>query len=116
MIASELRDKVTFRRRAAVSDGYGNTEGDWADEFTVPARVWPRLGGEQVMAARLAGSQLASITVRQSTQTMQVTTDWMLRDDRKGTEYNIRSIVDPQAHTADRGRILDMLCESGKAV
>lgn len=106
--ASELRERVTFAQRALVSDGHGNAEGEYEDEFTVSARIRPRLGGEQVMAGRLEGKNIATITVRYSSDTAQITTDWEARDARTGQKWNIRSITNPD----ERKRYLELLCES----
>jgi head-tail adaptor len=111
-----LRQKVSFSQRALTSDGYGNQSGDWEAQFEVAARVWPRLGGETVMAARLGGQQPVTIRVRQSSQTRLIRTDWKAVNVRTGVEYNLRSIVDPDEHTTGHGRWLDILAETGGAV
>lgn len=111
MSSAELREKVTFSQRAIVSDGYGNNEGEYVDEFTVAARIRPRLGGEEVMAARLQGKNLATITVRYSSDTAQITTDWRATDARTDDKWNIRSVVNPD----ERKMFLELLCEKGVA-
>lgn len=122
--AGDLRDKVGFYRRETLSPesplaiDYGNTEGEFpaAPAFDpVSAQIKPKLGGEGVLAARLSGKNLANITVRQSTQTADVTTDWVVKDARSGEVYNIRSIIDPYKDTAQRGRYWELLCEKGVA-
>lgn len=115
MHAGDLRSRVTFAQRAATSDGYGNALGDWADQFTVAARIQPRLGGEAVLAARLQGTQPVTIRVRQSSQTREIDATWRAIDARKGTVFNIRSVVDPYEHTAEHGRWIDILAEAGVA-
>lgn len=117
MRAADLRDRVGFYQRAMISDGYGNSVGDFPDdpEFTCAANIKPRLGGESVLAARLQGTHLANITVRSSYQTRQVKTDWMLKNERTGEIYNIRSIIDPEQATSKRGMFLELLCEEGVA-
>ena len=111
MPAGELRERVTFSERALTSDGYGNSLGDWADQFTVAARIRPRLGGEEVMAARLSGRNLATITVRYSSDTAEITTDWRAVDTRTGDVWNVRSVVNPD----ERKRYIDVLAERGVA-
>jgi SPP1 family predicted phage head-tail adaptor len=117
MQAGDLRDRVGFYQRAATSDGYGNSEGEFPDapEFTVAANIKPRLGGESVLASRLQGTHLANITVRVSAQTRQVTEAWRVKNERTGEVYNIRSIIDPEQATHRQGRVLEMLCEKGVA-
>lgn len=112
MSSADLREKVIFAERAVTSDGYGGTDGAFVDQFTVAARIRPRLGGEEVMAARLQGKTLATITVRYSTDTLQITSDWRATDARNGDVWNIRSVVNPD----ERKLFLDMLCEKGVPV
>jgi hypothetical protein len=68
-------------------------------------------GGEDVMAARLEGRQPVVLTVRKSTDTDDITTDWRATDARTGAVYNIRTVQPSE----DRAWI-DLLCESGVAV
>lgn len=118
MRAADLRDRVGFYQRAMTSDGYGNSQGDFPDEpeFTAAANIKPRLGGEQVLAGRLQGTNLANITVRSSYLTRQVGTDWKLKNERTGEVYNIRSIIDPEQAAGKQGMFLEMLCEEGVSV
>lgn len=108
--AGELRYRVHCQRRADVVDGYGNTNGEWQTEFTVAAAYRHLRGGEDVMAARLSGRHPAIITVRASSQSEQVTTDWRLVDARDGTEW---AISDVTAETD--GQYIALLCVSGVA-
>lgn len=116
----DLRRRIAFDARAVTDDGMGNVEGDWVEQFVVWAAVRPRLGGETVTAARLAGRQPMLITVRQSTQAKLITTDWRARDPLKapsaksaaeGALYNIRAIAPPN----DSRAWLELLCEAGVA-
>lgn len=108
MQAGELRERLTFQQRVELADGYGNTvDEEWADEFTVSANVRPRLAGEQVMQARLAGTNLMNITVRHSTHTVRVTPAWRCFDARSGRVYNIRSGTNPD----QRKQWIELLCE-----
>lgn len=110
--AGELSHKVAFDARTVVDDGYGNpVSGDWAQQFIVNAKVQAKFGGEAVTAARLQGQQPVTIVVRQSSTTLQIKDDWRARDARDGTEYAIRSIVDPD----DSGAWLELLCQTGVA-
>lgn len=118
MQAGDLRARVGFYVRPLQSDGYGNTEASEfpADpEFAVAANVKPKLGGENVLAGRLTGTNLVNITVRQSIQTALVTTEWRCKDERTGVIYNIRSKIDPYEGDADHGKWWEMLCEKGVA-
>lgn len=112
MSAGELRERVAFEYRAAVDDGYGNeVSGDWTLGFRCAARIKPLRGGESVQAARLAGKQPVAITVRVSSNTRAVTTDWRVRDTRTDEVYNIRSKVNPDEKRA----YFEMECDSGVA-
>jgi len=112
--AGDLRHRVGFFRRPVISDGYGNSEGEFpaTPEFECAAELKARFGGEAVLAARLQGQQTSIITVRYSVAVLAVTTDWRIQDMRAGTLWNIRSgPVDP-----DDGRMwLEFLCQAGGA-
>jgi head-tail adaptor len=116
--AGDLRNTIGFYQRASGdSPETGNLEGEFPaePEFTRRANVAPRLGGETVLAQRLQGTKLVNITVRQTSMTRLVTTAWRAKDEKSGVLYNIRSIIDPEQSTPDRGRWLEMLCEEGVA-
>ncbi|CAL8981547.1 hypothetical protein RHODGE_RHODGE_02828 [Rhodoplanes serenus] len=108
--AGSLDRRIAFDRRMETSDEYGGVEAEWVEGFVVAASVTPRLGGETVMAARLAGTAPVTIMVRRSVQTAAVTSAWRARDVRSGETYNIRSIA---AVGGARGRYIEMLAESG---
>ena len=110
--AGDLRHRIAFDKRVEVDDGYGNTRGDFAEQFVVWAQVQARFAGEAVQAARLSGQQTVTITVRQSSRTEEVTPDWRARDARSGQVYAIRSgPVDP----TDDGAFYEFLCQTGVA-
>lgn len=119
MQAGQLRNRVGFFRRPSNNDSpdYGVADGEFAAtaDFECAANIRPRLGGEQVLAARQAGTNLVNITVRRSADTAVVTTGWKAKDLRSGVEYNIRSIIDPNEGDTDRGTWIEMLCEKGVA-
>jgi len=111
--SNSLRDRIAFERRVVASDGYGSRQGAFEQVFACDAQVRAKLGGEAVIASRLAGTQPVSITVRWSPRTAAVTPDWRARNVRTGTIYNIRTVVDPEQHTAQHGQWLEMTCEAG---
>ncbi|MFC5584440.1 head-tail adaptor protein [Nitratireductor kimnyeongensis] len=82
--AGALNHLVTFQRRVVESDPYGNERGAWQDEFTVPARLKPKMGSEEVTASRLQGIQPFIMTVRSSAETRQITPAWRAYDAREG--------------------------------
>ena len=119
MQAVDLRARVGFYKRENQSDGYGNYQAGYAvdPEFIVAANIKPVLyGSEVIQAARLTGKGLLNITVRQSSDTSLVTTDWQAKNERTGEIFNIRAIDDPDQHTAQHGRFWEMRCEKGVAV
>jgi SPP1 family predicted phage head-tail adaptor len=113
--AGDLRHRVTFAERNTIEDEYGNVSTDWTDRFTVAANIIPRLGGEAMDAARLAGRQPVIIRVRHSPDTVQVTTDWKATD-QAGKSYNVRTAIDPLMGESRHGMWIDMLAETGVAV
>lgn len=117
--AGELRGLVIFERRAETSDGAGNEiSGDWTEQFSERARIQPRLGGEEVVAARLTGVQPYIVTVRSSQRTRQVTTAWRIVDARAGVDaageprriLNIASL----ANVDERNAYIDFLVTEGR--
>jgi len=116
--AGDLDHRVAFATRKTESDGYGNTEGVFVDHYPVSAALVPKLGGEAVQAARLSGVQPYILTVRDSPEMRQVTTDWRARHlvdcpcGRSANElYNIRGIIDPDG----KRQWLEMTVDAGGA-
>jgi len=108
--AGDLYYRVHCQRRVERDDGYGNTVAEFATEFTVRAAYRHLRGGEAVMASRLANRHPVLITVRASSQTRQINSDWRLVDARGGTEWAVRDV------TAETDRqFITFLCESGVA-
>lgn len=113
MRAGELKERFRFERRRDTSpdggDGLGTFEGDWEPQFTVSAKLQFRRGGEDVLAARLAGTQPAILTIRVSRQAWEIRPDWRCVNDRTGEAFNIR-----EEPTLNRDRDgLEMLIERG---
>ena len=119
MQAGDLRSKVGFYKRPTVSGSpdYGVTEGEYPDtpEFQCAANIKPKFGNEQVLAARLTGTNVVNITVRQSSRTAQVDTTWMVKNERSGETFNIRNKIDPNEGGVERGSFWELLCEKGVA-
>lgn len=109
--AGDLYYRVAFDKRVEVDDGMGNTVGEWQEQFQCRAAYLHKHGGESVMAGRLQGKHVQVITVRASSQTRQVTTDWRVRDVRTGEAFNIRDVT----HETNR-QWISLLCEKGVAV
>lgn len=113
--AGDLNHRMAFAKREQVNPDspadLGNTESSFVEQFQVFAKVQAKFGGEAVTAARLTGQQPVTITVRQNSMTRQITTDWRAIDVNEGTEYAIRSIVDPD----DSGAYFEILTQTGVA-
>jgi len=91
--AQELSHRVAFDERSTVSDGYGNEQAGFVEQFKVSAAFRPRGGSEAVVAARLEGRNVLGVYVRSSEETRQIESDWRMRDLRTGEEYAVK-IVD----------------------
>jgi hypothetical protein len=122
--AQDLSYSVGFLKREEMNDGMGNTIGDkLIEQFQCRAAYRHLRGGESVMASRLEGRHVQVITVRASSKTRQITTDWIVRDVRgshetvpdsgkyTGDVFNIRDVT----HETDR-RWISLLVERGVAV
>jgi len=104
--SGDLREKITFQRRVETDDSYGNPiSGAFADEFTVRARLTPKMGTEPVIASRMQGVQPYLMIVRSSTSTRLVTPAWQAVNARSGVVYEIKAIANPD----ERGAWLELL-------
>lgn len=110
--AGDLRERFTIQRRVNTDDGYGNTVGAWADQFTVWGGIEFRRGGEGVLASRLAARQPAILTVRNSAQARVILASDRAVNARTGEVFNIRE--KPREARENRG-FLEMLVEAGAA-
>lgn len=103
-------EKITFDAPSYDDDGVqdGWTEG----AYTCRAHFRYLRGGETVQAARLDGRQPVVMTIRWSAVADTITSDWKVRDARRGTVYNVSA---PPVLTDDR-KWLEITAESGGAV
>mgnify|MGYP003574951648 CR=1 FL=1 len=108
--AGQLFYKVAFDAREPIEDEYGNVVEGWQEKFVCRAGFTHLRGGESVIASRLEGKHIQIITVRVSTLSKAVTTDYRARDVRTGETFNIRDITP----NLDR-QFIDFLVESGVA-
>ncbi len=108
--AGDLFYRFTAQKRTPQEDGYGNTVADFVEQFSVSGAIKHLRGGEDVLASRLGGVHPLLITVRDTSLTRKITTDWRLIDARTGTEYAIRDVT-PETDRA----FISLLCESGVA-
>lgn len=106
--AGDLRQSVAFEERVELDRGDGTKVGDWVERFSTRAGFVHLMGGESVMAGRLAGRHPQVIFVRAQTAARAVTPEWRIIDKRSGVAFNIRDIT-----PSGNGLWLDFLCESG---
>jgi hypothetical protein len=113
--AGKLQNKVSFSQRVEVNpdapNDYGVTVGEWQEQFVEMAEYIHYRGGEEVLAARLAGRHIQVIRIRANTRTRRITSDWKAVDVKHGTEFNIRDVT----HVVDR-QWIDLLCEAGVSI
>lgn len=110
MAAGRLRDRITIQRAIPGEDGYGNTVSGWVDHLTVWADVLERLGAERIQSGAIEAPRMATIRVRASTASRQITE--ADRISMRGVFWNIRSI----AAVGRDGAMIEMLCEAQVAV
>ncbi len=122
--AGRLRSRVTFQKKETIDDGLGGSRGDWVDQFTVPAALEPKFGGnaETIIASRLDARQPYNLIVRSHEAARQVTAAWRVYDvragvriDEKGVQrpnrvFGIKTIVNPDGRNA----YLEMLVIEGE--
>ena len=110
----QLNARITFAKRVEIDDGFGGTRGEWQDQFTVPARLKPKFGGnaESLVASRLVSKQPYNLMIYSSTAARQVTASWRAYDARAGKTgenpnrvFGIKTIVNPD----ETNRFLEML-------
>lgn len=114
--AQQLRERVTFQYRDD-NGGIGGA-GAWTDQFTLAARLKPRLSGnEDVIAGRMTGQQPYVMTVRSDRRSRSITSAWRAYDARKGMndageprrQFDILSMAD----VGEDNRYLDFLVREG---
>lgn len=112
--AGQLYYKVGLEKRTTDNPDspadYGNTVDVWVEQFECRAQFRHLRGNEEVLAARLQGTHIQVITIRSSTASLQITTDWRVVDQRNGDTFNIRDVT----HETDR-QFISLLCEKGIA-
>ncbi|MET4197283.1 hypothetical protein ABIA95_000176 [Bradyrhizobium sp. LA8.1] len=112
--AGELRHRIGFFKRHETDDSMGNVETSFPDdpEFEVFGKVSAKFGGETVLAQRLQGHQVYTLTVRQNSKTENIDPSWMAKDMNEDTVWAIQSgPVDPD----DSGAFYEFLCQTGVA-
>lgn len=104
-------ERVAFDSPVENPDGRGGTITGFQEQYVCDAMFRYLRGSETVIAARLEGRQPVVVTVHDCSAASAVRAGWRMRDLRRGTEYNIRTIV-----PSDDRVFLEITCESGVAV
>lgn len=90
-----LIERVAFDAPLDSTDDYGGAEDGWqADGLAIkrPAEFIYKSGGESVDGGRLTGTAMFKVRIHQSENARTITTDYRMRDLRRGTAYQIREI------------------------
>lgn len=109
--AGQLRERVAFDAPVVDADGI---QTGWAAPGVATERwaefIYQR-GSESVDAARLSGKAIYKLRLHQSSAARGISTDWRMRDLRRGTEYQVREVD----AISDR-RWIYIVVESGVAI
>jgi len=110
--AGEMKHRLMFQKRTAVTDDYGNERADFVTEFTTSAALMvPGFGSEAAQSARLEGRQPVTIRVHRNSQTVQIQADWRAVDTRNaGIIY---ALTAPPVDREQRGIWLEMSATIG---
>ena len=88
--SGDLRERVALEKRETQNDGAGNHRTDFVKQFERRAQFVYAGGSEAVTAERLQGRSIMKIRLRKDLRTREITSDWQVRDVRRGTVYAIR--------------------------
>lgn len=110
--AGKIRERVAFDARQEIDDGHGNTvAGDFVEQFIEPARIFSKLGGERIVADRLASIAPVVIRVRYWRMTALIQPGWQARNVRTSVVYNITHV----ANMDEKKQWLDITAVAGEA-
>lgn len=108
MRAGQLRHRVAFQRVGGGKDRLGHPTGAAVALFTVWGNLRETTGKERVAAGTTTGHRVATIRIRNSTQSqgLKAETDSAVA---RGVTWNIRNI----AYADGAGVMLDLLVDTG---
>lgn len=106
MVARRLRRRATFQEAVLIRDPDGMLIQGWEDRFTRWCHVHYLRGSETVMQARLVSKSPVILTVRASTETRAVTSEW--RAVIAGVIFDLKE--DPRP--GEDGAVFEMLAEA----
>lgn len=111
MKSGRLFEAVAFDAMTESDDGYGGQTKGWSEQFSTRAEFIYKSGGEAVEAARLTGKSIFTVRLRSFSDSRAILPEWRMRDTRRGTVYNVRSVD----AVADRRHVF-LTVESGVVV
>ncbi len=88
--AGALHEAIAFDAPSGGADAFGGQTEAWTEAHVCRAQWIYGKGDESVQAAREAGRAAYKIKVRSCAATRALTTDYRMRDVRRGTVWNIR--------------------------
>lgn len=108
MNAGHLHHQYSFQKRSDVSDGAGNTKGDWSEVFVIRGSRKFFRGVEKASDAASTGYQKAILKIRNCLAARSVTTAWRIVDKRSGETYNILAV-----ETLENRQYIEFVVQSG---
>lgn len=108
--AGLLTEAVAFDEPVQATGPGGAVTTAWPERHACRAQFIYARGSEVVEAARLEGRSTFKVRIRQCAAARSITTDWRMRDTRRGTEY---ALIEVDAIT-DRQWIY-IVVQSGRA-
>lgn len=87
-----LNESVAFDEPVQTAGQGGVVTTVWTERWTCRAQFIYSRGSEVVEAARLEGRPIYKVRVRSCNAARAITTNWRMRDARRGTVYNIREV------------------------
>ena len=105
-VTGELTKRATFSAPVKGRSPDGQRVIETSEELTVWAKLAPLRGGEAVMQSRLQAKSPAILTVRRSSSTRAITSEWAVTID--GRRYQLK---EHPRETQDRA-FLEMLVEA----
>lgn len=109
--AGSLSERIGFEAEVEGDDGYGGVAVGFQEQFIEPARLEPRVGSETVIASRLQGIQLFTMTIRSNDRTRTITPAWRARNKRSGVVYAIKAAV----NIDERNQWIELLVVQGES-
>lgn len=85
-----LKEAVVFDCPLSTTNDFGVTEDGWDEHYCCRAELIYMRGDEAVEASRLGGKAVYKVRIRQSEKAREITPAFRMRDERRGTVYNVR--------------------------